>query len=39
MVLQEVHPEYLIWKLVEYDLLEDAFVYAHRMLAEVGKHS
>lgn len=34
--MQENHPEFLIWKLVEYDLLEDAYIYAYRMLEQVN---
>ena len=29
------HPEYLIWKSVEYDLLEEAFVHAFQMVEAV----
>ena len=29
------HPEYLIWKLVEYDLLEEAFIHAFQMVEAV----
>lgn len=33
----EHHPEHLIWKLVEYDLLEEAFEHAKAMVAKVRR--
>ena len=35
----EHHPEHLIWKLVEYDLLEEAFEHAKAIVAKVRRCS